>query len=1300
MQVAVTNGHSVTFPDITGYCFRENYGSEGWGFESLRTRQANTPDAVPVPSLRSRGKPRATRSSRYRFDTRLLNRPGLWRQLNESASSRPVESRAVRLSRWPLRRRAPTRDYSTVHDDGILASPAVASRAIRFEVLGPIVVRVGGESIRLGSSPQRRLTAALAMRAGQVLSSDFLIEHLGLSPGAVRTAISRLRRLVGPDVLVTAPPGYLLRTSNSAVETDVAVFERTVDAARRADDDSQTIDFLERARQMWRGEPYEEFGTEAWALSEVTRLRELYAAASEELVETLLRANQHGRAINVLEPLIAGYPFRDRPRGQLMRAYADSGRQADALRAFQTYRLFLVDEVGTEPSAAVVALDRQISAGTLQDRAVVAPTARSTPSSRPTGVVTFLFTDIESSTRMWNDHPSEMNGALARHHVLVLRSIDAHGGAVFTTGGDGFGAAFATPNAAIGAAIDAQRALNAEVWPASVPIRVRMAVHTGVAYERDNDYFGPTLNLTARLMSAARGQQLLLSGAARRLLLDEELPPESNVRSRGPHQLTDIVEPVEVFEVLIVGIRPTDSPLRVPNIAPDTLPALRSTLLGRRSELARIDASLRSNRLVTITGPGGCGKSAVALRAAHLLLDRFGGDVIHVDLSRVDSADTFLLAVAQALRLGREETPSLQSLARACLGRSLLIVLDNAEHIAEHVADLADHLLDIKGPTLLVTSRAPLEVVGEHVERLGPLDEMGLDGRTLAAELFVERASDGGASLDLSVDGLAEIEALCARLDRLPLAIELAAAASTSSSPHQLLIDFERGAGLRKGRRSSRRWTTVDEMVGWSYQLLDPTAQSFMRGLSAFRGGTPIEALEAAWPSTGDAGQNRALPDSRSVVDGQGSRSDFRDAVGGLLRLHLVVADQTPHGVRYRMLETVRAFVLEQAKLTDDWDAVRARHRDWFLTWSERPSRLEQFASLRVARTRHEQLPNLRAALHFSLEQGRFDLVARQAWAMACVWVTVGGGDEGLEWLGRSSPAVSAPGDRLCHDMARFGAALAARRWDVVSSACTHLRELAEFADLEFELVALGVYGVTRSSDRVEGQRILSDAVDRARSTSTLCRQILANLSGEQFLMAGRNADALAVYRESPAFDAADSDIYWAAAISLNHAVAELTDGSIDVALDLARRAAELAGLPELGATPGSAAVVLYAIVVALVASPRDGAQMVADTLRDLSTNNSSDERYCLPIIGAAFVLSVSEDETARVLLDHVGDAGGSQYPWGHAMIRETRRRLADGAAEPGSSSVGPAIHRAPRSTWQEMAELARTRLIDVYALD
>ena len=1167
---------------------------------------------------------------------------------------------------------------------GLGGAAAATQPAVRVEVLGPIVVRIDGEPIRLGSAPQRRLIGAMAMRAGQVVSSDFLTEHLGLTPGAVRTAISRCRRAVGADVLVTAPPGYLLRTSNTGLDTDVTEFERTIETARRSVDDVEKIELLERGRNLWRGEPYAEFADEVWVISEATRLRELYAAASEDLVESMLRVGQFGRAIDVLEPLISDFRFRDRPRGQLMRAYADSGRQADALRAFQTYRSFLVDEVGTEPSAAVIALDRRIAAGTAEQP--VDPIVRTVSTTRPTGVVSFLFTDIESSTRLWNDHPSEMNVALARHHAIVLRSIEAHSGSVFTTGGDGFGVAFASPVAAIGAAVDAQRVLNAEAWPDSVPILVRMAVHTGVAYERDDDYFGPTLNLTARLMSAARGRQVLLSGTTRRLLDDVTLPSGVNLRSRGPHQLTDIVEPVDVFEILIAGIRAIELPLRLPSTSPDTLPALRSTLLGRERELARIDASLRSSRLVTITGPGGCGKSALALRAAHLLLDRFGGNVVHVDLSRVDTADTFLAAVAQALRVGHEETPSLHSIANACRGLAILIVVDNAEHVADHAADFADHLLDIKGPTLLVTSRAPLEVVGEHVERLGPLDELSPHGRTLAAELFIERASDSGAALDVSPDGLEEIEALCSRLDRLPLAIELAAAACMSSSPHQLLIEIERGAGLRKGRRSTRRWTTVDEMVGWSYRLLDPAAQSFLRGLSGFRGGTPIEALEAAWPT--DA----------NIVE----RSDFRDALGRLLRLHLVVADQTPYGVRYRMLETVRAFVLDQAKGSDEWNAARGRHRDWFLEWSERPSRLEQFTSLSVARARQEQLPNIRAALGFSLEEGRLDLVARQARAMVCVWVTVGGGAEGLEWLSRSEPAVTTPGDRVAHDIARFGAALAVRRWDVVSSSRTHLLELAAFADLELELVALGVYAVTEAGDPARGERILRDAVDRASSTSPLCRQILANLTGEQYLMAGRNADALAVYRAGPAFDTEGSDLYWAAAIALNHAVSELTDGSIEVALELARRAAELAREPELGAGPGSSAVILYAVVVALVGSAREGAQMIVDAVRELTARSSPDERYCLPLIGAAFVLLVgNDDENARALLDHVDAAGGSQYPWGHAMIAETRRRLATRTAESGPSFRSPlARHAVSSSTWQDMVQRARVRLSECYSLD
>ena len=436
---------------------------------------------------------------------------------------------------------------------------------MQFCVLGPIgIIDDDGGHVTLPSVAQRRLTAMLILKAGTTVSADYLAEYLGLSPGALRTAVSRLRRVVGLDRVVTVPPGYLVR----AEFVDAQSFERAVRSVR-SETPEVAVPVLEDALDLWHGAAYEEFADEEWAVTEAHRLVELKCAATEDLAEHLLAIGEHDRAIQRLGELVGEHPLRDRPRGQLMRAYAGAGRQAEALRVFREYRSYLLAEIGSEPSASVVAIDREIaSSGTTH---VSSPAI---DGQHPTGLVTFLFTDIEASTPMWERHPVETDAAVERHHQLLIGAVRDHDGLVFATGGDGFAAVFADPESAVSAAVAAQRSLAVEDWPAPLRIRVRMGIHTGMSHERDGDYFGSTPNTAARVMSAGHGMQVLVSGPTCDALRGTGLPAGTSIRAHGDHQLIGIHEPVAIHEIRIEELPAVDLPLRSQSLVRTTLPQM------------------------------------------------------------------------------------------------------------------------------------------------------------------------------------------------------------------------------------------------------------------------------------------------------------------------------------------------------------------------------------------------------------------------------------------------------------------------------------------------------------------------------------------------------------------------------------------------------------------------------------------------------------------------------------------------------------------------------------------------------
>jgi predicted ATPase/class 3 adenylate cyclase len=546
--------------------------------------------------------------------------------------------------------------------------------------------------------------------------------------------------------------------------------------------------------------------------------------------------------------------------------------------------------------------------------------------SIPSGTVTLLFTDVEGSTHLWEDAPEEMARALERHEYLVRHAMDANGGYVFKTIGDAFCVAFATGHEALRAALETQRALTAEVWPAGAVIRVRIALHTGVCQERDGDYFGPVVNRTARLMAIAHGGQVVLSGVTAELLADFP-PDEGMLRDLGQHRLRDLGRPEHVWQLDAATV-PSEFPpltsLDNPEL-PNNLPELLSSFVGRDEELGEVRALINEHRLVTLTGAGGSGKTRLAMQAAAELLDGQGEGVWLVELASVNDEEHVPLAVAAVLGIQEMlDVSPLETLISALSNQDVLLILDNCEHLIGACSKFADEVLrNCAQVRVLATSREPLGIEGERVYRVPSMTLPGEEVETLAdlsssdaVALFLGRARE--VDFVASNDDAALVSSICVRLDGIPLALELAAARLSSMSLTQLHERLDQRFRLLTGgsRNVMARQQTLQALVDWSYGLLTPAEQSVLRRLSVFVGGFSLEAAESI-------GANE-------LVD----EFDVANVLHSLVAKSLVVADRGVGSVRFRLLETIRQYSAQKLLDTDGDEAtldVRDRHADFYV---------------------------------------------------------------------------------------------------------------------------------------------------------------------------------------------------------------------------------------------------------------------------------------------------------------------------------------------------------------------------------
>ncbi|MDT7722290.1 MAG: hypothetical protein QOE94_3301, partial [Mycobacterium sp.] len=713
----------------------------------------------------------------------------------------------------------------------------------------------------------------------------------------------------------------------------------------------------------------------------------------------------------------------------------------------------------------------------------------------PTGTVTLLLADVEGSTRLWETQPDEMTAAVARLNRAVSDMIAAHDGVrpVEQGEGDSFVAAFARASDAVACALELQLAPLA-------PIRLRIGVHTGEIQLRDEgNYAGPTINRTARLRDLGHGGQTVLSGATEPLVVDR-LPEGVWLTDLGTHPLRDLPRPERVVQLCHPDLVNGFPPLRTSKaVAETSLPAQLTSFVGRDAALIQLPELLAGNRVVTLTGAGGVGKTRLAVQVANQLADEYADGVRYVDLAPI--TDPELVAVTVARALGLPDQPgrsTMDTVLRFVRDRQLLVVLDNCEHLLDASAELVVAVLSGAARlTLLATSREAIGVAGEvswRVPSLSLADE--------AIELFTDRARHARPDFTVTNGNAAAVGEICARLDGLPLAIELAAARVRALSLAEILDSLHDRFRLLTGgaRTAVRRQQTLRASVDWSHALLTGPERVLFRRFAVFLGGFDLDAAQTV-AGGGDVERFQVLDQLTLLVDKS-----------------LVVADNSGGRTRYRLLETVRQYALEKLGESGEADTVRSRHRDHYTAMAavlDAPAGSNYEQCIEQAET---EIDNLRAAFAWSRENSDIELALTLASSLQPLWGARGRLREGLAWFdtvltydnaGHLEVAAAVRGRALA-DRAVLGALTgAAGSLDQAQQALAIAREVDDPALLARALTACG--SIAALSAEVAGP-YFAEAIglaraldDRWRLSQILAWQALAALTAGD-LIAGRAA--------------------------------------------------------------------------------------------------------------------------------------------------------------------------------------------------
>ncbi|MDT5347050.1 MAG: hypothetical protein QOH91_337 [Mycobacterium sp.] len=701
------------------------------------------------------------------------------------------------------------------------------------------------------------------------------------------------------------------------------------------------------------------------------------------------------------------------------------------------------------------------------------------PTGLPTGIVTLLLADVEGSTRLWETQPEVMAAAVARLDQALGKAVAADDGVrpVEQGEGDSFVIAFGRASDAVACALDLQRAPLA-------PIRLRIGIHTGEVRLRDEgNYIGPTINRTARLRDLAHGGQTVLSGTTDDLVVDS-LPEDAWLIDLGAHPLRDLARPQRVVQLCHPDLRNDFPPLRTASsVAAHNLPAQLTSFVGRRAEIASVRTALVANRLVTLTGAGGVGKTRLAVQVAAQMADEFSDGVWYVDLAPITAGEVVPVTGARALGLPDQPGRStMDTLLRFVRDRHMLVLLDNCEHLLDASATLLAALLGAAPRvTVLATSREPVNITGEatwQVPSLSLADE--------AVELFAERARLARPDFAVTEDNSTAVAEICRRLDGMPLAIELAAARVRALSLTEIVDSLHDRFRLLTGgsRTAVRRQQTLRASVDWSHALLTETERILFRRLSVFYGGFDLQAAQ-------------------SVCGGDDiERYQVLDQLTLLVDKSLVVAHEgsaTSGRTRYRLLETVRQYALEKLGESGEADAVRSRHCDHYTSIAallDAPARTDYEQRLEQAEI---EMDNLRNALGWNLENRHAERALALASSLYPVWMSRGRILEGLAWFhvipaededAAVAPAVRA---RALADEAVLNVYVGDERLKRARRAVEIARELDDPALLARTLTSCGAIAGARY-DAETAAVYFAEAIELARALDDRWRlsQILA----------------------------------------------------------------------------------------------------------------------------------------------------------------------------------------------------------------
>ena len=750
----------------------------------------------------------------------------------------------------------------------------------------------------------------------------------------------------------------------------------------------------------------------------------------------------------------------------------------------------------------------------------------------PSGTVTFLFTDIEGSTKLAQAHPDRWESLREKHHAMLKEAIESKRGHIFQIIGDSFCVAFHTAGDALRAAIDGQRALSRMnddggrtnssfiLHNSSLLLKVRMGIHTGEAEARDGEYRGYlTLSMIQRVMSAGHGGQILVAGASESLLRGQ-LPAEVSLRDMGERKLKDIPQPARIFQVVAPDLQSDFPALRALDVFPNNIPTQLTSFIGREKEMLEATQMLQQSRLLTLTGSGGTGKTRLSLQAASSLLEQFKDGVWLIELAPISEPALVPNTVANVLRLRVEDSRPLMDVVMDWLrDKEALLILDNCEHLIDACAQFANTVLqNCRGARILATSREALGIAGEVAYRVPslPTPNEATDIKHLetfdSVKLFVQRATLTLPTFQLTDANASLVAQICSRLDGIPLALELAAARVRALSVEQIAERLDDRFRLLTGgsRAALPRQQTLRALIDWSYQLLSEEERLLFRRLAVFVGGWTLDAAESV------CGEERIVPAG-------GSGLDILELMTRLVDKSLINVEHSGSESRYRRLETIRQYAREKLFETDEVASLRDAHLAYFAGLAERAEHGLQGRAQKqwLARLEAEH-DNLRGALEWSLKS-QPETGLRIAVALREFWDTHGHLTEARKWLGIFMDATKELPPTSLRVKALFARALFASRQGDAEGWKTHQDEgfaLAESLEdargIAQGLVSQGLFKEYFENDLEAAESFYRRALEYGRKLNEklLIGQLLGPLAGCS-LKRYEYARAEEIYRES-----------------------------------------------------------------------------------------------------------------------------------------------------------------------------------------